>query len=237
MIAHGLMLLTAVWLIKKCDSMTSMSCLVIAGAVMIMTTFPWVSKRVGNIHILVGSAVSLSLFAAFVDTSGELLHLLGRDSTLTGRTEIWKAVLSLNTNPLVGTGYESFWLGDRIEKVWRLIGFTGIAEAHNGYLDTYINLGAIGLFLLGMLLLNAYRHVLVTLRRHPHAGRLSLALFTAGLIYNLTESGFKMMTPLWLAFLLGITCVPAIQQLQERRQTSARPLAQSGASRKMRVLR
>ncbi len=234
MIAHGLMLLTALWLIKKCDSMTSMSCLAIAGAVMIMTTHPWVSKKAGNIHILVGSAVATAIFAAFLDTSGALLRLLGRNATLTGRTEIWKAVLSLNTNPLVGTGYESFWLGDRIEKVWRMIGFTGIAEAHNGYIETYINLGGIGLFLLCVVLFTAYRHALDALRTHPHAGRLSMAFFTAGLIYNLTEAGFKMMTPLWIAFLLEITCIPGIVP---RPQVSATPLTLGEAPRKMRILR
>src|SRR2546428_3149771 len=43
---------------------------------------------------------------------------MGRGPTLTGRTQIWHLVLSMTTNPLLGTGFESFWLGPRLQKIW-----------------------------------------------------------------------------------------------------------------------
>jgi len=46
------------------------------------------------------------------------LSTMGRESNLTGRTEIWAAVLPLVPNPAVGAGFESFWLPPRLEKVW-----------------------------------------------------------------------------------------------------------------------
>jgi O-antigen ligase len=42
--------------------------------------------------------------------------------------------------------YESFWLGPWLFYVWRVV--KGISEAHNGYIDVYLNLGAIGALLL-----------------------------------------------------------------------------------------
>ena len=64
----------------------------------------------------------------------------------------------MHTNPLVGTGYESFWLGPRLKDVWAQTG-AGINEAHNGYLEVYLNQGLIGLVLLGGFLIASYRTI------------------------------------------------------------------------------
>jgi len=37
---------------------------------------------------------------------------------------------------LVGTGYESFWLGPRLQRIW-LAGWRGLNAAHNGYLEVF----------------------------------------------------------------------------------------------------
>jgi O-antigen ligase len=113
----------------------------------------------------------------------------------------------MHTNPLIGTGFESFWMGSRLERVDLLVG-QGIQEAHNGYLELYLNLGLAGVALLATLIVTGYRKVLAVLRRDPHVGRLRLAFFTAGVIYSLTEAGFRMMSPIWIAFLLAVTFVP-----------------------------
>jgi exopolysaccharide production protein ExoQ len=207
LIAHGIILAMTMWLCVTADSMTSLSCFLLAGAVMVMTTRRWVIKRVSVVHALVGGCVGLSLCALFADTGGTMVHSLGRDPSLTGRTGIWKAVLSLHSNPLLGAGFESFWLGERLQKVWDMTE-KGIQEAHNGYLELYLNLGWIGVILLAWLIVTGYRHVLAVFRRDPHAGRIRLAFFTAGVIYSLTEAGFRMMSPIWIGFLLAITGVP-----------------------------
>jgi O-antigen ligase len=147
--------------------------------------------------------VAIPLFALFIDTVGTLVHSLGRSTNLTGRTAIWKAVLSLHTNPLFGTGFESFWLGSRLESVWNM-SVKGIQEAHNGYIELYLNLGLVGLFLLGVLIVTGYRHAIAAFRRDPQDGRLRLAYLAAALIFSLTEAGFRMLGPIWFAFLLAV---------------------------------
>ena len=66
---------------------------------------------------------------------------------MSGRTLLWTALLEMDTNPILGTGFESFWLGER-PKALEGIFFFIPNEAHNGYLETYLTLGSIGLLLL-----------------------------------------------------------------------------------------
>jgi O-antigen ligase len=235
LIAHGIIFATAAGLIVKADSMTSLSCLVMGGSVMVMATQKWVTERASYIHALVGGAVALPLFAIFLDTAGSLVHALGRNTTLTGRLSIWTAVLSLQTNPLLGTGYESFWLGGRLQRVWDMTS-TGIQEAHNGYIEVYLNLGWVGLIMLGSLIITGYRHAYALYCRDPHLGTLRIALLTASVIYGLTEASFRMLSPIWIAFLLAIPYVPQNLQKVKRQRTLRLPLTQIVRSKRVQIL-
>jgi O-antigen ligase len=231
LVAHGVALATAIWLIVRADSMTSLSCLFLAGSVLVLTSRPWVLQHQGSVHAIVAGAIGLPLFALFINTVGSLLHTLGRNSTLTGRTTIWKAVLSMHTNPIIGTGFESFWLGNRLQAVWNM-SVKGIQEAHNGFIELYLNLGWIGLLLLGGLIVTGYRNALMALRRDPRDGSLRFAWLTASLIFSLTEAGFRMLSPIWIAFLLATAgntsgLEPAVTtQLSSMRPRHAAPVRQ-----------
>src|SRR5262249_28088774 len=137
------------------------------------------------------------------DINGDLARTLGRDPTLTDRTFIWKIVLGMHTNPLVGTGYESFWLGPRLKWIWN--NFSTINEAHNGYLEIYLSLGLIGLTLLVGLLLTSYRSICKM--SSSDLPPLSLAIWTVSMFYNITESAFKF-HPMWFFFLIAAINVP-----------------------------
>jgi O-antigen ligase len=136
----------------------------------------------------------------------QLAEMVGRNGTLTGRTDLWNILLSMHTNPLVGTGYESFWLGPRLEWIWQR--FTFVNEAHNGYLEIYLNLGLIGLFLLGVFLIATYRKICERLSSPSGLGSLSLALWTVLLFYNVTEAAFKTSQLMWVTFLVGAIVIP-----------------------------
>ena len=210
LIAHGVILVMMLWLLRTCDSMTSFLCFLMGGAVMLLAGWPSVARKPAVVHAMVVAMVGISLFALFFDSGGGLLAGIGRDPTLTGRTAIWKALLPMAGNPLIGTGYESFWVGERLQKLWTLDGgaFRGINEAHNGYLELYLNLGWIGVALLVGLIVTGYRKVIATFRDDPGQGSLGVAFFVAALAYNFTEAGFRMMSPLWILFLLAIIGVP-----------------------------
>ena len=235
LIAHAVAVCTAIWLIVRADSMTSLSCLFLAGTVMVLVSQHWVIRRPGGALAIVSAAIGLPLFALFINSVGTLVHSLGRNSTLTGRTSIWKAVLSMHTNPLVGTGFESFWLGNRLQAVWNM-SVKGIQEAHNGFIELYLNLGWVGLLLLGWLIVSGYRNAAVALRREPNDGSLRLAFLASALIFSMTEAGFRMLSPIWFAFLLAIVGNSAGLQPRFRCESEESSAQREIPSRQIRIL-
>jgi O-antigen ligase len=94
-------------------------------------------------------AVIGSVIAVLMADSEVITSVLGRSSNLTGRTEIWRWVMvSVMERPIFGYGYAGFWGGASAESLAldRRLG-TPIMYAHNGYLDIFLTLGAIGLLL------------------------------------------------------------------------------------------
>jgi len=87
-------------------------------------------------------------------------------------------------------------------------------EAHNGYLEVYLNLGWVGIVLLGIVIVTGYRTVFRFLRQDPEIGRLKLVYFVVGLAYSFTEAGFRNLTPIWIAFLLAVVNIPINRNLK-----------------------
>ena len=207
LIAHGALLAMAVWIFWIANSMTSLACFILAGSVLVLSSQPWAARRTRLIHVSVAAVITISLVALFFDSSGGMVEVLGRNPTLTGRTAIWSIVTSLaNARPFFGAGFESFWMGDRLLEVWRVE--KGIQEAHNGYLEIYANLGWAGVLLLGVLIVTGYRNAIKTYRLDREMGSIMLAYFVAGTIYSLTEAGFRMLSPVWIVFVLAIVLIP-----------------------------
>lgn len=235
LLAHGLMVATAAALLVRCNSMTSLTCFGLGSVVMIMATQPWTTRKPRRIHLLVGSAIAIPLFTLFVSTLSVLIHALGRKSNLTDRTLIWQAVLAMRTNPFVGTGFESFWLGSHLQSVWDL-SVQGIQEAHNGYIEIYINLGWFGLLFFGAMVIWAYPRIVATVRSSPHLGRLAVSYFACVLVYSLTEAGFRMMNPAWIVFLLAVASPALVFERQLSAQTAPSPLMRKAAAGQVRIL-
>jgi len=212
LIAHGVVIAMVLWLFWKSNSVTSICCFAMAGGLIVMTSLHRFTRRPAVVHLLIAGMIFGSFFVLFLNPAGGVLEDLGRNPTLTGRTDIWKVVLSSAGNPMLGTGFESFWLGDRLQKMWSAPGgfMKGIQEAHNGYLEVYLNLGWIGVALLALLLVAGYRNVLAVFRRDRDSGTIRLAFFLTAVVYSFTEAGFRMMSPTWIAFLLATTYAPAV---------------------------
>lgn len=87
--------------------------------------------------------------------TGSLLSSIGKDSTLTGRTDLWPAVLDkIWERPWLGYGFSGFWGNWTSEGgyVWRVTAWDP-PNAHNGILDVWLDLGLLGLgvYLLGFI--------------------------------------------------------------------------------------
>lgn len=191
------------WLLDMSQSATSFACLVVAVGLFIIGRTRLMTEKPGRIIGLMIVAVSLYMaLDATLDVSDIVIAGLGRDPTLTNRTYIWELVKGLATNPIVGAGYQSFWAGERLNILWKKI--PGINQAHNGYLEQYLNLGYIGVAFIVVIILSG----LLKVRRHLTvdypAAMLRLCFIVTAVLLNYTEASFYGMNVIWVLTLFGV---------------------------------
>ena len=206
-LALGTVLAICLWLLIASQSATSLACLMLGVTLITVLSFsrqgrPWVVHVILAALLLAGSVTYL-----FPDVFVFVVQSLGRDPTLTGRTALWTDVLAMEPNPWLGAGFESFFLGERLEMLWDKYWWQP-NQAHNGYIETYLTLGRVGLVLLGVLIWTGYRNAIRVYREDPMAGSLRLAFLIIALIYNFTEAAFKVVHPIWIVFLLVAARTP-----------------------------
>jgi exopolysaccharide production protein ExoQ len=206
-LTHAAFLGVVMWLLLKSLSATSLSCLLLGSAVMAVVSRPTLARRPAIVHLVTAGLLTVSVGALFA-SSLNLLGYVGRDPTLTGRTVIWRLALAMDTSPLLGAGYESFWIGERLESLQRNYPGMVLNQAHNGYIETYLNLGWLGVAVLTLVIVTGYRRTTAAVLQRQPAAALGLAYFVSTCIYNCTEASFKMMHPVWITFLLATTVTP-----------------------------
>lgn len=132
-----------------------------------------------------------------------VLNSTGRDATLTGRTDLWVEVIKIGMqHPFLGSGYGSFWLGDFSHNLWDIFNWHP-AQAHNGYIDVFVDIGFIGLFIVLMLVLSGVRSSFREISRGSDFGKFRLVIILMVVIYNISESSFAKPTSLlWFTFLI-----------------------------------
>jgi O-antigen ligase len=158
--------------------------------------------------------------------------LFAQPDALTGRTEIWHALLTYaQNNPLFGAGYGSFWnigakspMGD-LSHDW----IARVGTGHNGYLDTTVTIGVPGLILAVLALFIAPTARLTGATNIPSrtAGLLvAMLLFCAA--HNFTESTMLERDMIMWVFLL-ITVAMTTKAAKESRAASKRAETQDPA--------
>jgi len=158
----------------------------------------------------------ISASVLFLGAMPGMLETIGRDPTLTDRTAIWSTILPLVKNPILGTGFESFWLGPRLAEIWAKFPWKPF-EAHNGYIEIFLNLGWLGIALLAVVIGAGYRSVVAAFRRNSMMHSVLLSFFVVGLVYNFTEAAlFRMMAPAWIFLLLAMVSVPELASPEAR---------------------
>ncbi len=210
--AVGIAFVMAVYLLAVANSQTALACFVMGCTLIVATAWSPKWRKPATLTMMVIGMVGLSYCVLIAGVGTWLLTLLGRNATLTGRTEVWDTLLAHTVNPWIGAGYENFWIGDRIELFNRLLG--GLNQAHNGYIEIYLNMGFSGLILLGGVIVVGYRNIVQELRKDRMAARLKVTFFVICLIYNFTEASFKMMSPVWFTFLWAVIQVPNTRPLK-----------------------
>ncbi len=191
------------WLLYMSNSKTSLACLVSVILILVYAARRASWQRPTRVITAFLSVVGLYVIGDAVFNIQDIwLNLLDRDPTLTYRTDIWTVLLSFNTDPFFGVGFMSFWTGDRMAAAWKAIG-APLNQAHSGYLEQYLNLGYIGVALIGAIALAAIVNVRDHLRIDYSAGVLRFCLVVAALLYNYTEASFYGINNMWVLFLVA----------------------------------
>ncbi len=188
------------WLFSQANSATSLTCLFIGILTVWVVGTRWIKKNLIGTYML--TALVLLVVAELVfGLSGRYSEALDRGAGLSGRTVLWTNLLQMHINPVLGTGFESFWLGKRLEQLEGIFYYIP-NEAHNGYLETYLTLGIVGVFLLIGLLVATFWKIRAELFQSIEMGRYRLGFLAALVLYNWTEAAFKTLNPLWFIFYL-----------------------------------
>ena len=135
-----------------------------------------------------------------------LSNILYGDPTFTGRSIIWDFVRTeIDHRPLFGWGYQSFWLvGPDAPSIVNAPGWVkDMPNAHNGYLDTMVEMGYAGYALLLAFIIATLHAIGRIADRAPLRAWLVLSLAVHIIITNGLESlwmrGFEM---LWIVFVI-----------------------------------
>lgn len=230
-LAMGLLPVTGA-LVVATQSKTSLLCMVLGLGLIIGF---WLLRRIGPALAVVGVWIGVSLGALgllMLFTEAEIiLSLLGKDPTLTGRTDIWEALMrQVDARPMTGYGYAAFWGLDSVPA--RFIRHeTGwlVPSAHNGWLEVLVQIGWPGTIAVGIAVVLAG---LATMARLPGSGAREgfwgAAYLAVFFLLSLSESVLMLHHNLsWVLFIAilarGFAPTAAIQTAPEHNRSHRLP--------------
>jgi exopolysaccharide production protein ExoQ len=136
------------------------------------------------------SAVVIFYFL-LTNNSEQFVGILGKDLTLTGRTNFWPLMIDkIRESPWIGYGFGSFWQGldGPSAYVWNASEFKA-PNGHNGYLDLCLDLGLIGLSIYMLVYVASFQKALSYIKNTKTVdGVLPLIWLLYIILSNLTES-------------------------------------------------
>jgi exopolysaccharide production protein ExoQ len=144
-------------------------------------------KLVNFVSYALLACVVLSLLMLRTIDLSVIAGSVGKDTTFSGRTDIWAAMLAeAETHPVLGCGFGGFWIEENpsVQSFWQDDQFPWKPnEGHQGYIDIFNETGVIGLGFLALMVISYFKN-LSRLER-PHFWKW---LFVGILIVNFTES-------------------------------------------------
>jgi exopolysaccharide production protein ExoQ len=160
-----------------------------------------------------------------LNNTASILGSFGKNASLTGRVDLWPAVLDkIWQRPWLGYGFSGFWGRDWDSEsayVWTVTGWTP-PNSHNGLLDLWVDLGLLGLciFLLGFL--GSAIKGLAWVRASKTADAFWPILYIVYFwLSNQTESALLVQNEIY--WLLYVTVVLSLSSLKDRMKKLPRP--------------
>jgi exopolysaccharide production protein ExoQ len=179
--------------------------------------FQWRRFRPDILAFIVITAILSigSIVIYLVDNAAAIVGVLGKDLTLSGRDQLWGAILQMvNQRPLLGYGYEAFWYvtgqSSRPDLIWNMIGWDA-PHAHNGLLEILLGLGWVGAGLFLITFINNIWRSLQRIALNPSATSYCSMIFLIYIVLtNITEKNFFGSNLTWILY-VWMGFVPIVQ--------------------------
>lgn len=179
-----------------------LACLAAIGLFIILRIFRrFPVLRIPVLYMFLAGTTGLICLVAFAPDM--MLELIGKDRTLTGRTDIWDALLrSIKEKPYLGYGYGVYWMDQlgpsyyvRLQLQW------GIPTAHNGWIETWLSVGVLGVALFALQYIWTFILALQRIRRGGSETYFAILVVIAFLVFSLSESSILQQNDLsWVLF-------------------------------------
>ncbi len=195
-------LILSVLLVLLSTSKTSLLGLIVGGGVLICGA--WMRRGPVSALTLIWTGVTFGglLVGLFMFQPVLVLEALGRDATLTGRTDIWAALFDVIADrPVLGYGYGAFWAeGSAPADYVREVTEWDVPTAHNGWLETWLSIGLLGTALFAVsFLVTLIRSLWVSI--NSWVGFFAIGFTLQFLLFSLSESIILQQNSItWLAY-------------------------------------
>jgi len=156
-------------------------------------------------------------FLAVVQYYAAILALLGKDPTLTGRTVIWRlSIVAAMKRPFWGYGIHGFWHGLEGESAnLSLAKGWIIPAAHDGFLDLWLGLGAVGVAAVVYSMVRASKDAFICFRGgSSSASEWYFGMVLVTVVINIAS--LTLMVPNHLAWILYVLACAGLSQEAKR---------------------
>jgi exopolysaccharide production protein ExoQ len=170
-----------------------------------------ITKRELTLLVIVSGIVILSLAIALIYFWPTVATMLGKDASMTGRSqiyyEVWQTILK---RPWFGYGFGGFWFPGSLEsqRIGIAIGWPGIGYAENGILELCLQVGFVGMAIVFWFMGRAFVQGLRLLRSPQYTPRVGwfLTILALAALTNIDAGWFMTSDTLdWV--LIVIACI------------------------------
>jgi exopolysaccharide production protein ExoQ len=145
-------------------------------------------------------------FILITNNAEAFLISIGKDPTLTGRTDLWSLVWDkIQEKPWLGYGIEGFWNGLDGPSQYVVLGVkTKVVYSHNGFLDMWLTIGIVGIVFFSIcFILNAFKAFRWIRQSRASEALWPLLYLTYLLLANLTESPLLLFNSIiWVMYVM-----------------------------------
>jgi O-antigen ligase len=203
----AIVVVIAIWLMLVSGSKGSLGMVIIASPLAAFALFVGRKMRISALTVLLPIPICYEVLSRIIpDFASRISWRLYGNYTFSARTDIWSFVnYEIGRRPILGWGYLSFWQGIDAPSFLEAPGWIKVMpSAHNGYLDTQLDMGYMGYALLIIFIIATIRAIGRVAGRDPARAWLMLSLALFIILTNTLESVWMRGTDtLWVMFVIA----------------------------------